>query len=460
MIVLLDLEWIEKDERWLTQLSAIRTDENWNPVSRLDIFVKPDDACFNDPQHVAFGGKSPELYRNAVSEKDAILDFSEWLEYGDTVWVWAKSNKTYFCDLWNMYMDYVRPVVKETANKVRAVALRNGITLQSPYALLAGCGDTPPFPEHLAQNDTEVMRRLYQCLGITPQLMKEAPAPLMNKPEEHKPTQREKNQKLIDHTQYNYLFLKDSRVFHRRECKICLNAKSESGILGSVYYRTASSSGRRPCKICKPVPNLFTAPISDAELSRTERVKAGQLYHLNREIIKVKMLTGEVIDIRRGKIVGWCHHNLHRGAVNKEILKKHDCLGKNCPYLHKNAQSPYWKTLEIEKKKKEQRKAELKAEKVRRALEANDMLALASSWQSYLDDMESDMHIVRVTKEAPTVRKIYYVSDNRFADGNRYPEFLETLTFLHPNWRIVLRHIRDVDGHFVTRDEYNSRARK
>ena len=30
MIVLLDLEWIEKERKHLTQLSAIRTLEDWN----------------------------------------------------------------------------------------------------------------------------------------------------------------------------------------------------------------------------------------------------------------------------------------------------------------------------------------------------------------------------------------------------------------------------------------------
>ena len=70
------------------------------------------------------------------------------------------------------------------------------------------------------------------------------------------------------------------------------------------------------------------------------------------------------------------------------------------------------------------------------------------------------MYIVRVAKDAPSVYRIFYVLDNRFADGNRYPAFLETLKFLHPHYRINLRHIRDVDGHFVTYDEYMNRARK
>lgn len=74
--------------------------------------------------------------------------------------------------------------------------------------------------------------------------------------------------------------------------------------------------------------------------------------------------------------------------------------------------------------------------------------------------MESDMYIVRVAKDAPSVYRIFYVSNNSFADGNRYPVFLDTLKFLHPHYRINLRHIRDVDGHFVTTDEYMTRVTK
>ena len=102
----------------------------------------------------------------------------------------------------------------------------------------------------------------------------------------------------------------------------------------------------------------------------------------------------------------------------------------------------------------------IKAEKMQRAMEANSLRELAESWQACLDEMASDMLIVRVARDSPSRYKIFYVSENRFADGNRYPEFLETLKLAHPQYYISLRHIRDVDGHFVTRDEYVCRNRK
>ena len=52
------------------------------------------------------------------------------------------------------------------------------------------------------------------------------------------------------------------------------------------------------------------------------------------------------------------------------------------------------------------------------------------------------------------------MSEYPFADGDRFPKFLETVRFFFPDYRLNLRHIRDVDGHFVTIEEYQQRARK
>lgn len=70
------------------------------------------------------------------------------------------------------------------------------------------------------------------------------------------------------------------------------------------------------------------------------------------------------------------------------------------------------------------------------------------------------MLIVRVEKLSPYVYRVFYVSYNPFADGNRYPELLAEIKRDHPRYKVLLRHIRDVDGHFVTRDEYQARNKK
>lgn len=456
MIVLLDLEWIEKGENHLTQLSAVRTDENWNPVASLEIFVKPPAECFREPNHVAFGGVSTDLYKQAFPEKECVLDFDEWLEDGDEIWVWAKSNMQYLADLWHRYNGGFIPRTYATAQDIRKIASCVRRESESPYTILSRYGDLPPYPEHRASNDTEVMRRLFCLMGVSQSMYAKIPS----KVPEPRLTQRERNQRMIDRTEYQFLYLKNSDVFHRRSCKACLCAKSESDILGSVHYSTAAKD-RRPCKLCNPVkPETSVEDLIAKDLARRDRKNAARKQAAAQEIVKTKLLTGETIPIKQKNVLGWCHHRMHKGAVTRTIMEQHDCLGKNCPFLERNAKSPYWENLATQQKAKEARKEEIKAQKRQQAAEEEHLIQLSESWQSYLDDMESDMYIVRVAKDAPSVYRIFYVSDNRFADGNRYPAFLETLKFLHPHYRINLRHIRDVDGHFVTYDEYMTRARK
>ena len=453
MVVLLDLEWIEKEKRYLTQLSACRIDENWNAVSSLDVFVRPSEACLREGDHMAFGGRGVELYRNGVSEEDCCLTLAEWLEGDDVVWVWARSNQQMLVDLWHMFLEKENPPRLYSLAKVtRKLLLRSAVNAESPYTMLSMLGIAPPWPEHLAANDVEAMRLLFARLGMT---MAQLPAVPPRSPTP-RPTQRERNKRTIEKSGFRYVYLKNSAVFHRPECRFCLNAGAVGSILGSVYYGTAAKN-RRPCKVCKPVPPPPDAPIP---VEDTQRRKTGARERYEHEIVTVKMLGGEVIDIKRGKIVGWCHHSLHKGAMNKAILTQHDCLGKNCPYLQRNPESPFWAARERERESKEKRKAEIKAEKQRRAEEAENLRGLTERWQSYLDELGSDMLLVRVEKEAPARYKLFYVSDNPFADGNRYPAFLGRLKAEHPGFRIVLRHIRDVDGHFVTREEYLRRWRK
>ena len=54
----------------------------------------------------------------------------------------------------------------------------------------------------------------------------------------------------------------------------------------------------------------------------------------------------------------------------------------------------------------------------------------------------------------PYVFKIFYVSENPFRDGNCFPNFLSLIQEKHPRYRILMRHIQDLQGHFVTIEEY------
>ena len=80
-------------------------------------------------------------------------------------------------------------------------------------------------------------------------------------------------------------------------------------------------------------------------------------------------------------------------------------------------------------------------------------LAMRDEVRRIADATAPDMYIVRISQTAAEY-EIFYVSDNRFADGNRFPEFLREMKERSLGKRMTLRHIRHVDGHFVTRSEY------
>ena len=452
MVVLFDLEWIEKDGIHLTQLSALRVDENWDILGNLDIIVNPGSSCLKDPNHIALGGLSPVLFSYGVTEQDAVMTFSEWLLPSDQVWVWAKSNLRLLGDLWVRWLPDTRfPYVYSMAEPARRKALRGRYDAASPYTMLARLMEFPPFPEHRASNDVEALRKLFQRMNMVRSSSSVQTVAV--------PTQRERNQKTIDRTEYNYLYLRTSDVFHTRTCKACLNARHIGDIQGSVYYETAAEN-RRPCKLCNPVPPPDYLTLKDKDtFKRTDKPADTEQKRQREELVRVRMLTGDTIQIKRGNIVGWCHHNLHKGAVNKSILKDHDCLGKNCPYLERNEQSTFWAAREQEAAEKARQKELKKANKARETAEAQRLLDLTEAWRSGLDSIDSDMYIVRIEKEAPYRYKVFYVSDNPFADGNRFPDFLNMVKRDHPRHSINLRHLRDVDGHFVTRDEYFSRVK-
>ena len=456
MIVLLDLEWIETSEKYLTQLAAIRVDAHWQVSARFEAFVCPADRSVLETEHMALVGYPPERFYVGMPEQECMEYLAAWLEPGDTIWVWAASNQKYFKALWRKYMDTAPPTIYAQSFRTWKLAARAGYVADNPYALAQRAGIVPPSPMHCSANDVEVMRMLFQKLKVPtkdkPGVKKELPTPV-KKPQ---PTLRERNADIVTRTQYNYIYTADSSVFHRRGCKLCLGGKN---ILGSKYY-DASAKDRRPCKACNPIPNLELSPNNAPEAIRRAPIHLPLYSASNKEVITTKMVSGETINIRRGHIVGWCACYLHKGALSKSHLKQHDCLGKGCYHLRKNYESPYWANLEREKRAKEVQRQKKQVEKKKQEKEAEGLRSVQESWQSWLDESQTDMLIARVAQDSLYMYTIFYVSDRPYADGNHYPEFLDMLKSRYPTTRICLRHIRDMDGHFVTTDEYLARPRK
>ncbi len=445
-MVLLDLEWIENGDKYLTQLSAIRLDDDWNIVDSYTALINPGEIQLKNEKHVALGNYDVGLFRRGVTEKKCIQTLEKWLLPDDELWFWAKSNRTYFEKLWYHHASILHPKAYSIAGYARNHLLRDKPKL-SPYGILSSLGKSVPGPEHRSTNDTEVFRRLLKelkinrCLpGIEPTILSICPS------------QRELNIQRVERSQYNYIYLKDSGIFHRRSCPNWKNAASEKDICGCVFYKTAAEH-RQPCKFCKPKPPAPVPPVMNKTDTVFVEPAKPQLPGAS-EHVNFRLITGCYLHLERGDIVGFCHNKTHPGAITKNICKSHDCLGKQCFYFEQNPVSFYLASLEREKRIKEKKKDQIRMKKQKKLAEENDLRMIQESWQEYLDSIDSDMEIIRIEKDPSKEYRIFYVSDNRFADGNLFPEFLKKLRTENPRWRIVLRHIRDIDGHFVTKDEY------
>lgn len=319
MIVLMDLEWLEQEDMHLTQLAAVRVTDGWDVVDRLEAIVCPPKACLEQTGHMAFGGYSPDEIAGGISEEICRRMLCGWLTEDDTVIVWAESNRKYLRQLWNRYVpDLPKPRVRSISHMVQVIASQRGFPVGDPYTILSEMEMPLPAPKHRSIHDVEVLRLLLAALELsTDRLDRQEPQHTTPK-QKRGLTGRERNEDIISRTQYHFIYVTGSDVFHRRGCRLCLNAKD---IHGSVFYKTAARD-HRPCKICKPLPTdeLTPEPLEGTGKGRVQFC-GSDVY--GEALIRTKMLDGRVIDIKHTNVVGWCRYYFHPGAVSRELLRSH-----------------------------------------------------------------------------------------------------------------------------------------
>lgn len=65
----------------------------------------------------------------------------------------------------------------------------------------------------------------------------------------------------------------------------------------------------------------------------------------------------------KNKAVAYCHCKAHKGNLSVKMLKQHECLGKQCPYLEKYESHDYWRQREALKAKKKEKRFVLQKER-------------------------------------------------------------------------------------------------
>ena len=518
VVVLLSLVWFIKDGKRFTQLSALRTDSAWNTVDAFNAVIDPGEG-FRDPSiNVYLGGIAPETYKRGMTVKACIRQFEDWLTPEDEIWVWNILIRRSLADLWKRYSLRLQPRVRvlyhpsctnlpENPHAILSArgkeaplpqhraqndveALRRVLPLSEVQNMLLLTLDTftlqlapPPREWNLAWaqrtdfnfvylktspvfhrrdcplwSRTENREALVGCSTYKSAAKERRPCRFC-KPEplpEPAPEPidlRQFNREWVLSTNYNYIYLKNSPVFHRTDCPLWTAAKNRTEVFGSITYETAAKT-RRPCRCCKPMPQIALIP--EPEAPKQKKKKAAPAPNPE-SLLSVHMVSGENLSIKVVNIVGWCHYKLHRGCLNQSLYVSHDCSGKQCVFFEANPCSSYLKNLNKKKTKKTQVNMQRKREKEAQIREENRMIALKKLWQKHADSLKLKIMLVRVVQEGDNAYRVLYVSKNNCPDEDLYGNLIKKARLANPALQITLRHVRDVDGHCVTINEFLKR---
>lgn len=90
MYVLADIEWITdiNENKYPTQLSAVKVDENWKDTDSFSEFIRTKDGETPNISHMAYTGGTAEEFQNADSLSDVFTAFENWLSEDDIIVWW------------------------------------------------------------------------------------------------------------------------------------------------------------------------------------------------------------------------------------------------------------------------------------------------------------------------------------------------------------------------------------
>jgi len=71
-------------------------------------------------------------------------------------------------------------------------------------------------------------------------------------------------------------------------------------------------------------------------------------------------------------IIGYCHCKTHKGYLTMKLLRQHECLSKQCRFLQRFEEEPFWTQQEKMKAKRKLRKENQRRIKAQQSSEETD----------------------------------------------------------------------------------------
>lgn len=175
-------------------------------------------------------------------------------------------------------------------------------------------------------------------------------------------------------------------------------------------------------------------------------------------IVDIKLITGKKIKIRKGKIVGYCHNIIHKGALTSQLLKEHKCIEKECTYFKKCTKAGFWEAQERTRKMKEKSKERKKQTKLKKQENDEIINEIKSCAEKIVIETSYNIMVTSVVKRAKEKYTIFYVSDKQ-ENEKQMCKFLSDEMFFRIGELCYFKHIKDGNGRFVTINEYLSRPK-
>lgn len=174
--------------------------------------------------------------------------------------------------------------------------------------------------------------------------------------------------------------------------------------------------------------------------------------------VNVKLIDNQRIITRKKRIVGQCHSKIHPGMLTQTLMEQHECVGKNCHYFQKNECASYWEHLKQRQIVKDKRRKQKEEAKERVDAELAKSSRIQETLQQFIKDCGHNALIVQAKLIRPKTYTVFYVSGRSTADERRFPDFMRMVEKAYPGLKFAIKHIQDVDGHYVTIDEYKKRV--
>ena len=171
------------------------------------------------------------------------------------------------------------------------------------------------------------------------------------------------------------------------------------------------------------------------------------------DYIDIRTVKGYRILSSKKCIIGYCHFPGHKGGITKKILEEHECLKKECTFLEKYEDNPYWSALEKMQAAKKERRNYVRSIKAEKAAMQKQSEAIEGIYYEIvlciIDELGYDMKVLSI-KKVHNMRKfiLVYISKNPYNDWYQFLDVArafgkKTGCFLE------LRHAKNIDGSYV-----------